>query len=178
MSTRTTQLDFSMQRTLYFPRQKTATATACALLLAGGAYVVLKHSSHSFPSSAFTQQVNTNLPGFDFGEEMKAKVPGATLPVEATEFLVSQKDLPGISKGDHVAFRLPGSSVETNGAFRSDFAGAIRYPLTVTVDAAVNDEGFLLHYQLERASPNGPWQLKRAWRTDPAGHLLQEYPVR
>lgn len=153
-------------------------ATSGALLLVGLAYVGLKHSSHSFPRSALIQQVNTNLPGFDFGEQMKNKVPGAALPVEATEFLVSQKALPGISKGDQVAFRLPGSSVEPNGAFRSDFARPLDYPLTVTVDAAVNGEGFLLHYQIERVSQNGPWQLKRAWRTDPAGHLVQEYPIR
>ncbi len=167
-----------MHNMTHLPRQKAATATACALLLAGVAYVVLKHSFHSFPSSALTQQVDTNLPGFDFGEEMKAKIPGATLPVEATEFLVSQKDLPGISKGDHVAFRLPGSSVETNGAFRSDFAGSINYPVTITVDADVNGEGFLVHYQLERTSQNSPWRLERAWRTDPVGHFAQEYPVR
>lgn len=159
------------------PRQKTAVATFGALLLAGIVYVVLKHSTYSFSNSALTQQVDTNLPGFDFGEQMKAKVPGATLPVEATEFLVSQKALPGISKGDHVAFRLPGSSVETNGVFRSDLGGPINYPNTVTVDAAVNDEGFLLHYQLERATQNGPWQLKRAWRTDQAGQVQYEYSL-
>lgn len=166
-----------MPHTIHLSWEKTA-AAICALLLAGGAYFVLRHRSHTFRSNALTQQVNTNLPGFDFGEEMKAKVPGAALPVEATEFLVSQKELPGISKGDHLAFRLPGSSVETNGIFRSDFTLPITYPLTVTIDAAVNGEGFLLHYQLERTFQNGPWQLKRAWRTDPLGHLTQEYPVR
>ncbi len=143
----------------------------------GVAYLALKRS-HKFPSSSLTQQVNTNLPGFDFGAQMKSNVPGAALPVEATEFLVSQKTLPGISKGDNVAFRLPGSSVEPNGVFRSDFTEPITYPVTVIVDAAVNGEGFLLHYQIERASQNGPWQLKRAWRTDRSGRLLQEYPIR
>ncbi len=167
-----------MHHITHFLRQKTAVTTFGALLLAGVAYFALKHSSHAFSRRALTQQVNTNLAGYDFAQQMKSKVPGATLPVEATEFLVSQKTLPGISKGDHVAFRLPGSSVEPNGVFRSDFAGPIHYPITVTVDAAVNDEGFLLHYQLERATQNGPWQLKRAWRTDPASRLLQEYPVR
>lgn len=166
-----------MAHTFHVSWEKTAAATTCALLLAGVAYIVLKHGSHSFRSSALTQQVNTNVPGFDFGEQMKAKVPGATLPVEATEFLVSQKALPGISQGDHVAFRLPGSSVETNGLFRSDFAGPINYPITVTFDAAVNGEEFLLHYQLERASQNGPWQLKRAWRTDQAGQAQHEYSL-
>ncbi len=166
-----------MHHTAYFPRQQTAIATVCALLLAGIAYFALKHSSHTFSRRALTQQVNTNLTGYDFAEEMKSKVPAATLPVEATEFLVSQKTLPGLSKGDHVAFRLPGSSVEPNGVFRSDFGGPINYPITVTVDAAVDDEGFLFHYQLERMSQNGPWQLKRAWRTDQAGRVAHEYSL-
>ncbi len=166
-----------MPHMTHFPRQKTAVATFGALLLAGVAYFALKHSSHAFSRRALSQQVNTNLAGYDFAEQMKSKVPGATLPVEATEFLVSQKILPGLSKGDNVAFRLPGSSLEPNGVFRSDFAGPITYPVTVTVDAAVNGEGFLLHYQLERATQNGPWQLKRAWRTDQAGQVQHEYSL-
>ncbi len=167
----------SVHSAAHFPRQKTVVATVGALLLASVGYFALKHSSHTFSRRVLTQQANTNLPGYDFAEQMKSKVPGATLPVEATEFLVSQKTLPGLSKGDHVAFSLPGSSVEPNGVFRSDFARPIAYPFTVTVDAAVNGEGFLLHYQLERASQDGPWQLKRAWRTDQAGQVQQEYSL-
>ncbi len=166
-----------MLQMTHFLGQKTAVAMVAALLLAGVAYLALKHSSHAFSRRALSQQVNTNLAGYDFAQQMKSKVPGATLPVEATEFLVSQKTLPGLSKGDHVAFRLPGSSVEPNGVFRSDFAGPITYPITVTVDAAVNDEGFLLHYQLERATRNSPWQLKRAWRIDQAGQVQHEYSL-
>ncbi len=163
--------------TMQLSKQKMAVATACGVMLVGGPYLALKHAGHNIPEP-LTQQVDTNLPGYEFGQEMKTKVPGATVPVEAVEFLGTQQSLPGLSKGDHVAFNLPESSIGPDGEFQSKFDAGITYPLTVTVDADVNGEGFLHHYQIKRISQDSPWHLKRAWRTDPAGSLVQEYPIR
>jgi hypothetical protein len=160
-------------------KRTVAIAGAFVLLLAAATFLALKHSPPGSPKSP-SEEAN-KLPGFELGEELKRKVPGAALPVEAVEFLGIEMErgrLPGLAKGDHVALKLPGSSVMPDGVFQSAFTGAVNYPLIVRVDADVNDEGFLHHYEIERASKNSAWHLRRAWRTDRDGQVWEEFPVR
>ncbi|HTY88650.1 MAG TPA: retropepsin-like aspartic protease [Candidatus Acidoferrum sp.] len=48
---------------------------------------------------------------------------------------------------------------------------------TVEVEAEKQGESAIYHYKLMRASPDGPWSLIKAWRTDAKGRVLEDYPV-
>jgi len=52
------------------------------------------------------------------------------------------------------------------------------YPDFITFDQVQKKGGSsVYHYQVSRPGKSKPWQLKKAWRTDQAGHTLEEYPL-
>ena len=48
---------------------------------------------------------------------------------------------------------------------------------SATVEVLKDDDSSIYHYQVTRASEEGPWKLQKAWRTDQTGRTLEEYPV-
>jgi hypothetical protein len=71
--------------------------------------------------------------------------------------------LPGWSKKDR-------GTIEPVGHFRRD-------PDTVTVHASKKGDFSTYHYEFFRPWKDGPWQLKKAWRTDQDDHVVEHYPV-
>jgi len=71
--------------------------------------------------------------------------------------------------------RLPGWSMDENdkpNGVKMNFASN-----SATVEARKNDDTSVYHYQVARASEEGPWKLQKAWRTDQTGRTLEKYPV-
>lgn len=78
--------------------------------------------------------------------------------------LLQNGQLPGWSKSDDFPER--------------DIHYHFQYPDLVTFDDFVkNWDLSRYHYQVRRASKKGPWKLVRAWRTEPTGHVVEEYTV-
>lgn len=78
--------------------------------------------------------------------------------------LMRQGQLPGWSKTDEFSY--------------SGVHFYFRYPDVVIFDNL--EKGWDLshyHYEVVRTAKNGPWKLVKAWRTDPNGRILEEYPV-
>jgi hypothetical protein len=71
--------------------------------------------------------------------------------------------------------RLPGWSKDENG---NAIGANIDFAFTsATVEVLKDDDSSIYHYQVTRASEEGPWKLQKAWRTDQTGRTLEEYPV-
>jgi hypothetical protein len=71
---------------------------------------------------------------------------------------------------------LPGWAREDRGTIKGVFR--VRFdPDAVTFDAVKRGDSSTYHYEFTRASKDSPWQLRKAWRTDQNGHMLEEYPV-
>ena len=49
---------------------------------------------------------------------------------------------------------------------------------SITADAVTDGAAEVYHYRFAQSSEKGPWELRRAWRTDLNGRTLEEYPVR
>ena len=94
----------------------------------------------------------------------------ATQTVEAHDFLLrlhDQRQLPGDSKNTEAA-------VASVGVTSQD----ITYPLFRTFHVSLSGETFTNNYVVTRTSKSSSWQLVRAWRTDSAGHTLEEWKTK
>ncbi len=100
------------------------------------------------------------------------KMPGGGVTVDAGEYIISllkQGGLPGFSKDDHgwlVAPNVKPPQEQTEG-----------YPILRVLWLRKNDDTAQYCYWVVQASNGAPWQLKRAWRENPGGRLLEEYAV-
>lgn len=52
-----------------------------------------------------------------------------------------------------------------------DYPGTFDFRVWKPGDSSIH------HYEVVRASVEGPWKLRKAWRTDQNGKTLEEYPV-
>lgn len=100
------------------------------------------------------------------------------LVIEASKFLQTLKkqgQLPGWNK-DETGWVTPEPQAPV---FELTAEGKPEiYPFTLTVtrtDKKSKSLGY--HYTAARADPDAPWQLKRAWRTNPAGQMVEEYAL-
>jgi hypothetical protein len=106
------------------------------------------------------------LPGDEIWEAMEATF---TMADSAEKFLYALKEkgqLPGWSKNDHGSL---------NANFNAD--ATIAYPESRVFEVQKNGDSSLYHYQLTRASKDSPWKLEKAWRTDPKGRVIKNYPI-
>jgi hypothetical protein len=72
---------------------------------------------------------------------------------------LKEKDqLPGWSKNDKGITAMPQSDLNS-------------------VNVTIGKDGIFYHYVVLRAIQNSPWKLKKAWRTDQNGKILEEFPV-
>ncbi len=54
----------------------------------------------------------------------------------------------------------------------------VKYPPAVTFLVTETGEVFTNHYTLVRSEKGAAWQLDKAWRTDPQGRTVKEWPVK
>lgn len=73
--------------------------------------------------------------------------------------------------------QLPGMSAHGHGHFDGNVSLPITYPESETFNIRKNGDSSRYHYQLTRATKDSPWKLEKAWRTDPTGRKVQEYPI-
>ena len=120
-----------------------------------------------------------NLVTLDFPKQrmyLKRTIGGA-LPDRATEAELK----PAAMAADHLLLslkkegRLPGfpKGDKRHGSMMAYFDS----PRSITADVATDGATDVYHYRLVQASKDGPWKLRKAWRTDLNGRLLEEYPV-
>jgi hypothetical protein len=76
--------------------------------------------------------------------------------------LSKRRQLPGMSKGDQA---------KTTAFHFTDVLG------TATWDILKIGDSSTYHYTFARMSKDGPWKLRKAWRTDQNGHTIEEYPL-
>ena len=98
-------------------------------------------------------------------------LPGGDVTLDAMTFLTNLKlkgQLPGWSKKEHgqasFAVLKPGETPS--------------YPVSRTLLFSKKGDHTTFNYTVERASEGGDWKLKRAWRVNESGRVIEEYPVR
>lgn len=73
--------------------------------------------------------------------------------------------------------QLPGWSKNEEAAPRHALLH-FHYPDSATFDGQKTGDAFTYHYSIYRPSESSAWKLQRAWRTDPAGKINEEFSVR
>jgi hypothetical protein len=151
-------------------------------VLGGEAYPGLELEEHSWGpglNGIGLAVLARNLVTLDFPKQrmyLKRTSPG-DLPDRATEAELK----PAALAAEHVLLslkkegRLPGFPIggKRHGSMMIYFDS----PLSITADVAADGATDVYHYRLVQASKGGPWKLRKAWRTDLNGRLLEEYPV-
>jgi hypothetical protein len=99
-------------------------------------------------------------------------MPGGAATIDAGEYLIGrlkEGKLPGISKDDH------GSMVAANA--KPHEGQTESYPLVRVIVLRKNGDTSEYFYGVVRESAGAPWQLQKAWRANPEGKVVEEYPV-
>ena len=102
-----------------------------------------------------------------------AKNPVAIETTAAGDFLIrlhNQSLLPGDSKDMHGNL----SSAKEPYPLPSEVA----YPFSRTFEVTIKGQTFTNNYTVIRSSKDSSWELQRAWRTDAAGSIVEEWPVK
>ena len=92
---------------------------------------------------------------------------------DAVKFLTQLKkngELPGVQKDSH-------ADVTTGVLPISKFQTA-EYPFVVTFHVLLMGDSLTNHYTVERPAAGSNWQLKRAWRTDTEGKIVNEWQIK
>jgi hypothetical protein len=94
------------------------------------------------------------------------------MEISDSEKRASAEYLEGLKKKG----QLPGLSKDDQGAvyFESYFNSGSK---SANFDFQKNDDLFIYHYTVGRASEDSPWKLQKAWQTDTNGHSVKEYSV-
>jgi len=100
--------------------------------------------------------------------------PAVKETVEAGDFLFAL----------HQQGRLPGDTRDMHGKLTSEVVPLSEvvscqevFPISRTFHVAIKGESFTNNYTVVKLSKDSSWQLKRAWRIDPDGHIT-EWPVK
>jgi len=111
-------------------------------------------------------------------ESLAKQKPGGRLFLDAGEFLQNVKrqgQLPGWLKNDTGEAKI---WLDPDVAF--EWEHTIQpgdYPLTQTLTVFKKGDTAMYSYTVVKPSPDAPWQLQRAWKAAPNGHILKDYPI-
>jgi hypothetical protein len=96
-------------------------------------------------------------------------------PVEFLVHLKEKGQLPGFSRKEEATIYYKNSDL----VFRPYglIFGRWEKRKSLTFDFCKNEDSSIFHYRVVRLSGNDPWKLKKAWRTDQKGGLIEEYPI-
>lgn len=104
------------------------------------------------------------------------QIPGGAVTVQAGEFLLTlanEGKLPGFNQGEHGTMHA--GIVDGNANTPS---GSEQYPVSRVIHFSKRGNDSEYFYAVVLESNGGPWKLQRAWRTDPQGQLIENYPTR
>jgi hypothetical protein len=87
-------------------------------------------------------------------------------PTACLEGLKKQGQLPGWSKNGEKEIYFETASYTGGKSLKS-----------VTIGFRKDGDSSRYHYVVSRASTDSPWTMRKAWRTDQAGHTVEKYPV-
>lgn len=105
------------------------------------------------------------------------QAPGGAATVDAGEFLFSlakQGKLPGFAPGEHGVMHaglVDGAGNNPAGT------GPESYPISRGINFTKEGDASQYFYIVMQASNHAPWQLRKAWRADSNGNVLQNYTV-
>ena len=73
--------------------------------------------------------------------------------------------------------QLPGWSRKDEFAYKTEKI-QMHYPYSASFDHVLKKgDPSVYHYELHQPDRNGPWKLRKAWRTDQDGNMIEEYLV-
>jgi hypothetical protein len=104
--------------------------------------------------------------------------PGGRLCLDAGEFLKNLKkkgQLPGWSKkdtGNQEIWLDPDLALEWERVIQPE-----DYPAAQTLTLFRKGDTSTYNYTVVQESPGAPWQLQRAWKAAPNGHILKDYSI-
>ena len=104
--------------------------------------------------------------------------PGGSLWLAAGQFLEDLKHqgrLPGWAKAE-AGYIWIDRNWEALDEMQAEVAQA-GYPATRTISIQKNGDPALYHYVTVKTSPDRPWQLQKAWRTDAGGKIIEQFPA-
>jgi hypothetical protein len=73
--------------------------------------------------------------------------------------------------------KLPDTADARGGLYFNPDPSATNYPLSRTFELKMKSSAFHNYYTLVKKSPDGSWQITKAWRTDPQGMTVTNYLV-
>lgn len=71
--------------------------------------------------------------------------------------------------------QMPGWSKDERGTLKAATMGTAGN--SATIEVLKNGTSSTYHYEVTRASPDAPWKLQKAWRTEQGEHSVEQYPV-
>jgi hypothetical protein len=104
--------------------------------------------------------------------------PGGRLFLEAGAYslnLKKQGQLPGWLKND-----TGYGKIWLDPDLVSEWARMIKpddFPVAQTLTVFKKGDTSIYNYTVVKPSPDAPWQLQRAWKAAPNGHILKDYPI-
>ena len=111
-------------------------------------------------------------------ESLAKQKPGGRLYMEAGEFLKNLKkkgQLPGWLKNDTGYAKIwldPDLATEWERMIQPE-----DFPVAQTLTISKKGDTSIYNYTIVKSSPDAPWQLQRAWKSAPNGHILKDYAV-
>ncbi len=119
------------------------------------------------------------LPG---DSSMKISNDEIEAPVEFLENLKENGQLSGLSKDDQAAILLEDySNFDSQPADRKSVAYVRAYFNSRHKSAPFGfqkqNDSFICHYRVARASQNSPWKLQKVWKSDTVGKTIEEFPT-
>ncbi len=88
--------------------------------------------------------------------------------VIAAKKLQNQNRLPGLTKGENGRIWEPSSLIDID---------LLEPQSSHEIRASKNGDSSVYHYEFVRGCDNCPWLLHKAWRTDEAGLVIENYPI-
>jgi len=103
--------------------------------------------------------------------------PGGGVTVEAGDFLIAlakEGKLPGFSAGEHGTMH---AGIVDGNANAASAGTQEAYPVSRGIHFSKEGDTSDYFYVVACESPGSPWKLKKAWRMDAGGRLVENYPI-
>jgi RNA polymerase sigma factor (sigma-70 family) len=171
VSTSTLTLIKTTLNIMAWMKAKTAIMVGVGILIAAGTTTVVTSQFSQKPAKSAEAVASQFIQN-----------PAGALTMEAMEFvgiLAEQHRLPGFGSDEHGNFQMPvpGLFMDDRGVWHGSGTNVESYPVARTISVGKNFGPFVYHYTVVKESATNNWQLRKAWRTNAGGHVVEQYPV-